>query len=989
MNNKLTYFGSIAVVVLVLGLCFLMSTTIDRKLAVIIDGVELGHSASVTVGQNSSICFQTVPHDYLTITPEGDCFRWKVNSLYHDSLQYFKINNINPNNHPVADTKHIRIILNPNSNNQEARVDSFSGTDIWKTWEEFKDQKDVLLRNFVAKYKMMQESCSHEDSLYYFHQMRNFSIRSFLEKKDNRIVLVILDEYTILKDLDENIVHHYMREGITETTGEKKKHCKVQFFAVSDYCYKDKDLDPGTFQIDGVNYVMKTSVKLSEWGAGHVMIEQIDENRLRLSFPKPITFISSVDTLRSKAKDSSGLITLKQQNNSFPAKGDMYIPEFSNAANFDLCNIELNHQNDSIVIRDNNYNTKKVDNPHTAFIPVNIIPALSKMRMASGDDTLITRTGFVNHSFVLSYFFLPFLVCLVLILLIWLPGSPIKVPENVCCQLYNYYHIKNYPIYLTILLLISLAYCWNKSLIALKLSYTYPYFEKITGIIPVSTSMMILLFFTIAMLLNTQLLHITRSKLRLWSSWLVCVFLFGGLLGVFFMVLDPQVSKEMIRSYFNSEVYNIDPREWLKPNAIKDTHRSVVYALCFVESVALTIWGVFNFKWNKIQNWFQGIHNSYTERSNKINDYINRYKIIPNRQNRFTLLFVEIWNYILSIIAILFPIHLLLLIALVIIGLNFGNFGTAIITTCVILGLSRALSQIVNQIEDNMTVSRGILFSKMLVVTIIYILFAMGGDRGYMTNYLGFFLFLIASYFLVERPNDMFKEKAFEENKSEKKGTIFFSLVIACSIIFLPLICSIIYNPEKVDYSRTSRRLMLYSNFDNLQKSGYRYSESDAEFMVIMSHYMQKENATDPLSNDSHFMHASISTGQSPVVLNDLSLPVAFFGSYNIKVMGMKVSSIVFFSLLFILITLVLYYSIGHVDDYESRYTKSMQWRMLAMFMWVGTSMYIYLSYIDMLPFTGRLCPGFGVDAVGEVLETAVLLAFMASTTCKERSINL
>jgi hypothetical protein len=56
------------------------------------------------------------------------------------------------------------------------------------------------------------------------------------------------------------------------------------------------------------------------------------------------------------------------------------------------------------------------------------------------------------------------------------------------------------------------------------------------------------------------------------------------------------------------------------------------------------------------------------------------------------------------------------------------------------------------------------------------------------------------------------------------------------------------------------------------------------------------------------------------------------------------------------------------------------------MFMWVGTSLYIYLSYIDWLPFTGRLNPGLGVDAVGEALETAILLAFMASVGCNMRN---
>ena len=55
----------------------------------------------------------------------------------------------------------------------------------------------------------------------------------------------------------------------------------------------------------------------------------------------------------------------------------------------------------------------------------------------------------------------------------------------------------------------------------------------------------------------------------------------------------------------------------------------------------------------------------------------------------------------------------------------------------------------------------------------------------------------------------------------------------------------------------------------------------------------------------------------------------------------------------------------------------------MAVYMWTGTTLYIYLSYLGHLPFTGRLIPGFGVDAVGEAIETALLLAFMASIAFK------
>ena len=56
----------------------------------------------------------------------------------------------------------------------------------------------------------------------------------------------------------------------------------------------------------------------------------------------------------------------------------------------------------------------------------------------------------------------------------------------------------------------------------------------------------------------------------------------------------------------------------------------------------------------------------------------------------------------------------------------------------------------------------------------------------------------------------------------------------------------------------------------------------------------------------------------------------------------------------------------------------------MAVMMWVGTSVYLYGSYLGTFPFTGKLCPGFGVDSVGEVLESMILLAFMTATRLRK-----
>jgi hypothetical protein len=116
------------------------------------------------------------------------------------------------------------------------------------------------------------------------------------------------------------------------------------------------------------------------------------------------------------------------------------------------------------------------------------------------------------------------------------------------------------------------------------------------------------------------------------------------------------------------------------------------------------------------------------------------------------------------------------------------------------------------------------------------------------------------------------------------------------------------------------------------------------------------------------------------VVLNDVSMPVAFFGTYG------WATYLVYFGLIVLLVTTVVGYSLPsqHRMDDGTAIDMMMVWRMLALMMWAGTSFYLYVSYTGRFPFTGRLNPGLGLDSVGEALESATLLAFMTATLLKQ-----
>lgn len=1081
-SGRLINILVVGIIAVCLCICYFMTMSIEPKLALFIDSYELPTPQKVTIGDRSDVCFNNVQHDYLTISPNDDgSFTWEVNNAYQDTLMYFKINDSNPQKHIVRNDSHQIISVYLPGNDAPM---NFTGAEIWNEWEDnFEEQQDILLRHFAARYGLMHKSNSDEEKLQWTAHCADKGIRSFLEKTDNGIVLVILDNKTFIADNENAEKVGYIRKGVTTLDNpEHANRCKIQFFNVTDRCYMDGETDNGTFQIEGVNYVMKASVKLTEWGAGHAMLERTNEGNIAVHFPKALGYVGTIDTLYNNCNKTCHFFTLKQNEHTFPVGTDIYLPQISSAIPQDICNVQMRGgYNVYLHDSDNSQDSTKIERAKTAFLPFSVVPSLKPITLHSGGSTLHCRAGFIDSSFAWTYILIPFAVAIILITLILCRWSPVRLNTDDITD-FPYYSIpqlNRYPVYFALLIVIAATYCVCKSLIALKLSYTYPYFEKMTGITPVTTALMLILFFTMAMILNykmTEALEGDRDELygdestrhgkRKWVAWTIVTILFVGVGYLFFTILDPTVSAEVIKSYFPSQIYDLNPLHWRDAFGINDTHRSVPYTLMLIESLLLIFWFMQNcyfhslsFK-NKIDESWERFKESMKDRGTNIAEWIKEkatpltdivkeksdiirsndtYKklcLIISNANLFVrkhfiislailigLIFIAffvsvlskpliiiamiwavicLWDAFVLAVKALFPGHFVLLAMLAIIGPMLGNFGTAFITIAVIIGMCKALSSVkfTNETENDKGKenssenknsksqklknenfdTRHIVFFEMLIISLIYIGCAMVADNGYITNYIGFLLTVLCFYFIIDK-NSSWQIQSEEDAERESKW-VRWLLAFACVLfITLPTLCSKMFSTDEVNYSRMSRRIMLYSNFNDLQSSGYRYAESDAEFMTIMSHYMQNNKGNDPLSNEDHFLHSSVSTGQSPVVLNDLSVPIAFIGSY-----GVIRSSAVYFLLLFALLILVVQFSMGYetTEGWESYLTHAMQWRLLALFMWIGTSFYIYMSYLGQVPFTGRLNPGFGVDAVGEALESAILLAFMAVVTVRK-----
>ena len=498
--------------------------------------------------------------------------------------------------------------------------------------------------------------------------------------------------------------------------------------------------------------------------------------------------------------------------------------------------------------------------------------------------------------------------------------------------------------------IIAFIYCLCKILIALKLSYTYPYFEKISEINVISVSLSLVFIFVLYSMFSQRFFRTidnkrnikNRPRLLFPTSALSLFFSLIGfslILALWHFNVDNGFSANVLMSYMKEDLFTLNIFDWTTLSGMNDTHRSVLYALSMFIIVAMFITLLMHI--SVVRRCFYALFHSDSV-SNK-----------------------KMWIVIIITAGLLFSCILLP-----------GNFATAFITLVLVIGLSLALACV-----DYDKPLRA--FMSIIVMVVLFGMFSILPDNGYITNWGGV---LLAICWLVVLNSVKLSNYV---NKDHKKSYIWLAV---STFVFMALLVSgsVLYIMNKsdnnnVNYDRMNRRFDLLLNYNDVKDKGFRYSESDVEFMVVMAHYMQNNNGDDPLSNDKHLLHPSISTGQSPVVLNDVSIQSSFFSAYGWK------AKAVYFTLLLLLVFTVCFYvnysseretSIGMVRTYYSVGTMDVR-RMLAVFMWVGTSLYLYMSYCGYLPFTGRLNPGFGVDSVGEVLESALLIAFMMSEDVK------
>ena len=905
---KKRYIWLLGAMALTVILCLFMLSRIEKRVVISIDGLEFPQDEAITVGHGSIVDFNRVPHDYITIHRTSSGFKWEVNPnwLKSDSLFYFKVNNRNPNLYPLSDESSISINIADKKKNSQKKTLSFSRL---KTVLKGQNSHYVMLRNVLELDKQMRGDSADVTDYKTLYNLRSFLFR---EKTNDDWQLVILDRYTTLHDSDKNIFSYKASDSVE---GEDAKYCKLQFFRIVEYSLKPDKTDKSQFHIGDVNYLAKPVLVSTEWGSGHVNIIASDD-KTEVRFSKPLTYVCTKKMLHEMSPTDSHLITIHQNDGSFPSPTSIYIPQFSSAVSNDVCNIRLS--SDSILISGQPIPSSS-----------GFTPKVNHLRHPNQHCTVLMHTQLISMGYILSYLWLPLLVVIFVILgfvFVMYPGHKeareISEARSRLSALFP------------LIAIIAFIYCICKVMISMKLSFTYPYFDRLSSIVVTDACMMLVLLYLLTLIINHHLLVASvrvQSVSRRWTAvgigivaLLLCLYAFRN--------IDPYITK----SYLPSELGSWRFWHWNTLSGVTDTYRSVPLALLICNLTALVVLVIINIDplWKIIK--------SLWEHTNKLLE-----RLLP------------------SVVYTLLPI-----VAVVLASMIPGNFSTAFITLFVILGMSWSLRRV------SFSQGRMMAFIKMLLITIVYLAAAITlGDKGYITNYIGFVAAAILLYFMSAKGKASRHEGRY--TLLIAVGTLLFALFV------LPRLLPMKYDVNEVSYDRTARRFELFSQFDKYLNSGYRYAVADAEFMTVMTHYMYNTSGEDPLSPEKHALHPSISSGLSPVIVNDVAVPSSFFGTYGL------LAYFVFFGLIVIICCIVIWQNMS-IPEVSGQIVSSSQlmWRTLAAMMWVGTSIYLYASYIGGVPFTGRLCPGLGVDAVGEAIESTLLLAFMTATSKKGMEVD-
>lgn len=713
MKKYLFPFIIAVALAIVLVCCLNMMHHIEDRLFVSVDKFSLSKTESITIGNNSDICYDKIPQDYISVSfgEDEDVAVWEVNPryLHSDSICYFKINESNPNIHNIS-VANDRIRIHHDSIDVEMNIS-----------ELLNEIDEKCQSEYIAIKWLLAHRQERDTNFYHGHNFLDDDWqKSFIyRKRTGKWVftnmgtpkLVILDNATTLFHND-SLVRFNSRGSVPVSEGVKIQFCKITASS-----YQEREVKKKYFHIGDINYIMKPVIVTTEWGAGHIMIKRKNRS-VDVLFPKPIIYVETIRNLDSLASFSSNVITFRQKDRLSLITNDLFFPTFSKSLNQDVCAIVFDSIGSSI----------KNDDTEIAQ-QSGFLPRIESHRSSINPDVDL-RMGIIGQDYFHSFLWLPLIVFLVCCLLLFFLFNTevLNVRKSKTAQSLRWYSL--------VILSVAFIYSVCRILIAIKLSYTYPFFDKIAGIITISTSAFLLLVFNLSLIFNHEVLSpsnlekednpvFLKIHRKWWALGASVVLLIG--VGYCMFIMDKTNNAPFLESYLPNEnvllspfsMSILKPFSWGGMNAMNDLHRNVPFLLMFVNMLTIFVLLVLNI--DSVKAWIIKIINT-----------IDWKRDAESKKRNGVLLLSE---------AIIFAVPIFLY------SLLSGNFSTAIITLILIPLLSVLLSHLpVDEFEGydwKFLLGAG-LSAAILVVSALLI-----GDKGYITNAVGILISILVIYYLI------------------------------------------------------------------------------------------------------------------------------------------------------------------------------------------------------------------------------------------------
>ncbi len=923
----------------------------------------------ISIGDYSDICFKDVSHDFMRIQYNQSTknYSYAITPPQEGKYVYYKVNDVNPNLYEF--TSATELIFNKKNYSYEAIISLLQGFD--NEYYMLSDVIAVLDSTWLSSdtYKKIAKGEKFVGSFIYKENTRGKL--EFWKMPVYKYRICILDEFTEIRENENECLWNYSHPNtaIVNDALNNGESIKVQFFKMTSWTTEKQNEE---YLNDGVrNYYAKPVQLFTEWGAGHIKVscKDSEKNIHTVTFPKALTTTFFVDGIQDKIEQSEAGVYLKQMLNTYPIATDFYVPPFSIALSEYICELKVRDDSVALVFQ----NTDKRDSINVANC-IRITPELPQAKQTLAKGSITYRSRILNSAFYLSnYWMLAALYILLCLILCYV------LPEGE-----EIHHDRRGIRYYVIMLFTMFWFYLNQKLyIAEKLSFTYPYFEKIYPITYLTTIFSLSALFLLIILTNRSYIGeskcwnvVVKNKIRYVdfngiSMWVTCAII------LFFSGYAVYKMWEFIQPIWNgyifieqTKIWNIF--EWLDNSLLNDNHFTVPLILG-VGLVVLLFLFIILFSKSKLARCILYIISKlvqcvlWCEKNLKI-WYINNLIPWKNSTNRF--LRCAYWIFIIVFIIVLVVSLVMLMVSIGLLLKLLGNFGTTIAVLLLICVLSRFLKWTINWTWKPEWLRYLLIFP----ISACFLCIGFFADNGFFTNIVGI---LFVCFLVIYVVSDSIV--AEREKKIPKFGlTLLVGIAICISIFFV-----VVYNanPAEVDYDRRSRRINIVLAEEQVREAGYSYTESDMQWMDLMHYYVEKAfspntDNTDIYDADNGF-HSLIATGQSPVVLNDVSMPAAYFGPLKLR------GFISFIWGLFVIGVLIVWFNffVSHkksngeivIDDFDTYRIG----RIIAGCLWIGVSIYIFVSYTLLIPFTGRLIPGFGVDAVGEALEILVLFTFM------------